>query len=144
MDEHRQDPLYRRNPQTASAHRRQVWLQINLPLIIAVLILLALGALVLQAGQSGSAHLGQWSQAVMVVLLFPVILLTFLGLLIVIALMVVIARLAGVVPPYARRAQLSVSRVERAARRNADAVAAPVIRLHGWRAGWRAVWRRFQ
>lgn len=142
MDEHREGPLMRRNPLTASEHRRQVWWQISLPILVGASVILALGMLVLQAGQGGALQLGQWAHASLIMLLIPLIALALLVSLAVAALIVVMVRLIGVIPPYARRAQVTLGRVERAARRNADAAAMPFIRLQGLCAGWRALWRR--
>lgn len=133
-------------PSTRASFRRQVWLEIYLPLAAGGMIL-AIGALVLWQGSGGG--LPTWRDTALVLLVLPWLVIGIVALLVVATLGVVIGRVVIWLPPRARRAQGILERTSDAARRTGDALAEPLIKVRAaWgasrtaaRAGAGAVWR---
>jgi len=128
-----------RNPNTEKTHRREVLLQITLPILVGVLIVIALATLV----SSGSTNeLGRWSQVTVIWLVLPVLLLSLLVLVLLAALIYGVSLLLGVIPRYACLTQYWFERVEGRVRKGADLAAEPVIKWQSARASMRRLFGR--
>ena len=112
-------------------HRRQFWLQIFLPLIVAVLLMLAVAVITSVAafGQNGDAP--RWAAIstiwlVIPVMFFGLVLLAILG-----GLVYLLARTLQVLPPYTSKAQYYVDRGTSEVKRFSDMAAEPVLFIEG-------------
>jgi uncharacterized BrkB/YihY/UPF0761 family membrane protein len=99
MDE---TPTPERNPKTHQAHRREVFLQITLPLIIGLIIALALAVLAVVAATS-DGNIKQAGDAALIFLIIPLMFVTVLFTLIFSALAYGIIRLNGTLPFYTNK-----------------------------------------
>ncbi len=94
------------------AHRRQVAWQIILPVILAVLLVVAAAVLVSLAAANGTGDIARWAEISTIWLVIPFI---FIGL-VVLALLIALAYLTGLaadfIPPYTRKAQVFFLQVE--------------------------------
>lgn len=112
-------------------HRRQLWTQILVPLLLAFVALAALGAFVWAASTNGNPDLSRWAAISTIWVVIPFMgagvffLVTFLGLI------YLILRLIKIIPPYTGKAQKFMWRLEGTVKRGADAVARPVLGIGG-------------
>jgi len=141
MDEKKPFPLPPRNPHTHANHRREVLLQVTLPLLITILLLVA-AVLGVNLGDNTQVH--RWANASLILLLIPVLFFSLLFLAILAMLVYAISRLLGILPPYARLTQDLFSQMEFKVKKAADAAVEPALRLHAAKAGWQAFTRRGQ
>ncbi len=119
------------NPETRAAYRRQVWLEVYLPLLLGAALVLGLVALLMRAGLGGR---GAWADAVTVLLLVP---LMGLGLALLVFLAAAIFGVSWLIhrlPRRASEAQWAAQRLAGTAERAGWLAAAPVIRLRAARA----------
>ena len=119
-------------------HRRQFWLQIFLPMIMAILLIFALAILAGIAAFGGSGDSARWAAIstiwlVIPVMFFGLILLALLG-----GLVYLLARTLQVIPPYTSKAQYYVNRGASEARRFSDMAAQPVLLFEGIKASLKA------
>lgn len=110
------------NPVTRSAFRRQVWLEIYLPLAFG---LAALAGAAWGLWQSGRAAPSAWADASTILLVLPVLIAAIIPLVIFIALSVGIIVLIRRLPEVTQQLQSIVYRVQWSVRRGADAAAQP-------------------
>jgi hypothetical protein len=111
-------------------HRRQVWWQIQLPVLLAALVLLVAPIVAWLTTMSGGGDVARWAAISTIWLLLPVMIF---GLIILVALFGVIfvaARLAGWIPRYSHRAQQVARRIAGGTRRGMDMVRRPVLAVH--------------
>ena len=101
-----QHPSYRR-------HRSQVAWQIVLPVILAVLCLIAVAVLVSMAAAGGNSDVTRWADVSAMWLSLPFIIGALVMLVLVIALAWAVGKGTGFIPPYTYKAQVFVNEVER-------------------------------
>jgi hypothetical protein len=126
------------NPVTRSAFRRQVWLEIYLPLVLGGGFLAAAAYLLWQSSL-GSAS--AWADAATSLMLLPVLILALIPLVLLVAASAGLVILIRRLPTVSQRLQSLMYRVQVAVRRGADAAAAPVVIGESAGAGigsWRA------
>jgi uncharacterized protein involved in cysteine biosynthesis len=128
-----------RNPITTRHHRRETWWQISLPLLVGALIFVALAV---GANFGTNEAVGQWARIAMILLAIPVIILALITLVVLVAFIYLIARLTGLIPPYAFLAQEFFARLARMSRQAADKAVEPILRLNAFTAGLGALRRR--
>jgi len=98
--------LHERNPKTHAEHRREVFWQITLPLIIGILLVLAaVGAIVFSATQP-LTDLARWADVSLIWLILPSLFFAFIMLVILMGIVYGISMLLKIVPRYARILQL--------------------------------------
>ena len=85
-----------RNPVTREKHRREVFWQITIPLVIALIIVIALAILIPVVGTHDSVS--QWADVSLIWLIVPQMFLALITLLILIVLVYVLAGLLKVLP----------------------------------------------
>ena len=115
-------PSYRR-------HRRQVWAQIVLPILLAALGVVALIVLVSLSSLRGQGDVGRWA-AISTIWLTPPMLIG--GLILLAALIAVnylLGRLTHLIPPYSNLVQRFFYRIEGGAKRAAEVAARPALLL---------------
>lgn len=115
------------------AFKRQVRLQVYLPLGIFTIVLAAVVAWFWVGGVGGA---GVWADVGLIMLLIPALLVGLIVLALFVTLAVLIGRLIGLIPEPANRVRLIVRRVERETTRGVDLALRPLVNLS---ALWSAV-----
>ena len=106
MDGSNRHLLPERNPKTHALHRREVFWQIMLPLLIGILfVLAAIAAIVFFATQPAS-ELGRWADVSLIWLILPSLFIALIILIILIGFVYAITLLLRLTPRYARIVQL--------------------------------------
>jgi predicted PurR-regulated permease PerM len=135
MDE---TPKPERNPKTHQAHRREVFLQITLPLIIGMIIALALAVLAVVAATS-DGNIKQAGDAALIFLIIPLMFVTVLFTLIFSALAYGIIRLNGTLPFYTKQAQDVMEQVRRQVQVGSDKAVEPILKIRSFLASLGAI-----
>lgn len=107
-----------------SAWRRQVWLQIYLPLAIGLFMILMLIALIVWS-QTGDASV--WADLSLVLLFIAAIILGFLGLMVLVAATIGVIYLTRVIPPPFDQTRTAVLNAQRSVEEASQAAAKPII-----------------
>ncbi len=111
------------------AHRKQVWTQILLPILITVAIIVAVIALTAVSTFRNQADVGRWAAISTIWLVLPVMAAGLLILILLIAMTYLVTRLIGLIPPYSYQAQKIFYRIEAGTKRITDMVVRPVLFL---------------
>ena len=104
--------------------RRQIWMQIYLPLGMGVMIL---AALVFWVWQAGFGAVTVWADVALVVVLIPLFVLGLIILIVLAGLTYGVFWLFGWLPDPLYRLQSIIARVERGTQKGADSVARPML-----------------
>ncbi len=132
MNEIQSTSIHERNPVTHARHSKQVFWQIILPMLVALLILIAVAIL---AGISGSAPARLWADISLIwliVLAIPPILVVAV---LIMGLAYLTIRLIGIIPRYTLRIQGILGVVQEKVHTISDKVSAPFIKINGFVAG---------
>ena len=132
-------PVKTGNPATALRHRREVFLQITIPLAIGIIIVLALA--VMTAVGVTAATQSQMADAALVELITPVLIFCVITLLILGASIYGLVRLILIAPYYFLRAQIFFLRIQLGVMRVDNRLVEPILRTHGFAAQTRAFGR---
>ena len=95
-----------RNPITHARHRREVFWQIILPMLIGILLVVGLVAGIIITGPTSTAELSRWADVSMIWLILPSLFVAFVFLVILIAFTYLISVVLKMTPRYARIVQL--------------------------------------
>ncbi|NIS80840.1 MAG: hypothetical protein GTO14_11665 [Anaerolineales bacterium] len=122
------DPRFSQDNDTnlTSATRRQIRLQIMLPLVLGMLVVVAAVVWILFSGY-GSASV--WADLALILLTIPMFILGLLLLAVLVVFTYIISRLIIGLPAPLRRAQRVAARSARASRRSGDLAAKPFVTL---------------
>jgi len=112
-------------------HRRQLWTQILVPLLLSFVALAALGAFVGFAASNSNPDLSRWAAISTIWIVIPFMVAGVLFLAIFGGLIYLMGRFIKVIPPYTGRAQKIIWRIEGIVKRGADAVVRPIFGLEG-------------
>jgi len=126
-----------RNLVTQAKHRREVFRQIFLPLIIAVVLLCVASGFVAYVGLAGTGDVSRWADISLIWLIVPAMVAALVFLALLVGLVAAVTWMLGALPPLARKVQDFMVRVDAAVRRGADAAASPFLRVRGMAAAWR-------
>lgn len=123
-------------------HRRQFWLQIFLPMLIAILLIIAVAVWtgIATFGQGGDSP--RWAAISTIWLVIPVMFFSLVFLAILIGLIYLMARALNVIPPYTAKAQYYVNHGTSEARRFSEMATKPVLFIEGIRASVKAFFGR--
>jgi FtsH-binding integral membrane protein len=123
-------------------HRRQFWVQIFLPMILAVFLVVAVAVLtgIAAFGQGGDAP--RWAAVSTIWLVIPVMFFGLIILTLLVGLIYLLARALQLLPPYTSKAQYYVDRGTSEAKRFSDMAAKPVLFLEGIIASLKAIFRQ--
>jgi hypothetical protein len=127
MSDDQPSELPERNPVTHRSHRKQVFWQITVPLIIGVVILLALGFLT--AWRTAPEPVRRWADVSLIWLILPMLVMLLLGTVIVGALAFVVIKIIQKLPAAMLRVQSAIASVGAAVRKLGDKLAGPFIRI---------------
>ena len=122
------------------AHRRQMRLQVYLPLGLSAL---AVIALVVGLWLGGVGDAGTWADVAVIMLLIPALLVGLIVLAAFIALAVLVGKLIGIIQEPAYRAQVIAHRVRKGITNGTDLALRPLLEMSAAGAVLRAVVRMF-
>ena len=115
-------------------HRRQFWLQIFMPMLIAILLIVALAVWtgIVTFGQGGDSP--RWAAISTIWLVIPIMFFSLIFLTILIGLIYLMTRALNIIPLYTAKAQYYVNRGTSEAKRFTDMATHPVlfIELNGF------------
>ena len=112
-------------------HRRQVWTQILLPVLIGALLLVAAPIVAWLTTMGGGGDTGRWAAISTMWLLIPVLIFGLILLAVLIGLIFVGARLAGLIPRYSLRIQNIAVRAAGGTQRATAMIRRPVLAVQG-------------
>lgn len=112
-------------------HRRELWTQILVPVIIAALALVAVIVLIALATFRSGGDVARWAAISTIWIVIPILILSLIFLVLLAALIYGMASLLKLIPPYTGYAQRIVWRAQGYIQRGADIVARPVLGLEG-------------
>jgi len=119
-----------RNPKTHVRHRREVFWQITLPLLLGILLLLAALAVIVLSATQPVTELGRWADVSLVWIILPSLLFAFILLVILVGFVYVVSKILRAVPQYTYKIQRFLERLTGIITRLADLIAEPVLRIH--------------
>jgi len=120
-------------------HRRQFWIQIFLPIILAVLLILAVAVLMSLAAFGGSPDTPRWAAVSTIWLVIPVMFFSLVFLILLAGFVFLLARLLKIIPPYTSKAQYYVNRGTSEVKRFSDKTTEPILFLEGIKASFLAI-----
>ena len=97
--------LPERNPVTHSRHRKEVFWQITIPLMIGILLVLVAVTVVLLSATHAATNLSRWADVSLIWLILPSLLIAFIFLVILIGFTYLISIVLKMTPPYAHLLQ---------------------------------------
>jgi predicted membrane protein len=130
-----------RNPLTHEKHRREVFWQITIPLIIGLAFIADLVALTIVTAAQGG-NVSQAADTSLIFLTIPTMLMAFVVLAVLAALAYGIIWMNKNLPPYFKKAQDAMVRVRDGVRSGADKLTGPVIRFKSMMASLEAFKRK--
>ena len=108
-------------------HRRQMWTQILLPILLTVLVFIAVIVLTSIATFRNNGDVARWAAISTIWLVLPVMITGLILLAILLAIIYLLARLIGVIPPYSDQAQRFVFQIEGYVKRGTEMILRPVL-----------------
>lgn len=115
-------------------HRRQLWTQILVPLLLTFVALAALGAVSWAAATNGDEELSRWAAISTVWVVIPFMIAGLIFFILFAGLIYLMMRFIKIIPPYTGKAQKFMWRVEGTVKRGADAVVRPILGVEGFAA----------
>lgn len=137
MTQEPEHPLPSRNLDTQRKHRRQLFWQILLPVLLGSAVIIALGVL---SSLADDAQVNQGASAALIWLIAPNLLLCLIGLGIVLAMTIGVWKFNQVLPTYTYRLQQGIARLGKNIDQIDNALAEPVLRVQGAIASLHALW----
>ncbi len=130
MDSQNRPTHLERNPKTHAAHRREVFLQIILPLLVGMLLILAaVGAIIFSALQPVT-DVERWAGVSLIWLILPALFFALLFLAVLAALVFGVSYLLRLIPHYAMVVQLFIERAKDKAGQLLNLSVEPVLRIN--------------
>lgn len=126
------DSVLPRNPITHHRHRREVFWQVTLPVVMACLLLLVLA--VLAAGLS-SERASKWADISLIWMIIPALLFSLLTMILLAAGVYLTLRLLHILPVYFYRGHNWFLLVHLRVGSMGDRLAEPFVRVRAWKAG---------
>ena len=120
-------PRIQRNPITHERHRREVFRQITLPLIIALVLIAVPVGLTVTASAAGASR---WADISLIWLIMPVLVVSLIFLILLSGITYGLIRLIGVLPRYALQVQDFFVLLHFQIARLNDKITQPLIKLH--------------
>ncbi len=108
-------------------HRKQVWAQILFPILMTALIIIAVIVVTGLATFRDHGDVGRWAAIATMWLVMPVMVAGLVFLVLLIAIIYLLARLNGLIPPYSHQAQRIFYRIEGGAKRIGEMARRPVL-----------------
>jgi uncharacterized membrane protein YcjF (UPF0283 family) len=127
-----------RNPVTQAVHRRQVFWQITLPLVLLVVIFLALSVVI---SLSGAGYQSRWADISLIWCLCPNLILLLLCVGSLGGMVYGLFRLQQILPGKLYRLQIFSVKVRDGVQKAFDVAVEPVLKVRSSRAGQKALWK---
>jgi hypothetical protein len=108
-------------------HRRQMWTQILLPILLSVILFIAIIVLTSLATFRGYGDVSRWAAISTIWLVMPIMVVSLILLVLLCAVIYLLARLIGVIPPYSHQAQRFVYRIEGFVRHGSEMIVKPAL-----------------
>ncbi|OGO26621.1 MAG: hypothetical protein A2136_09065 [Chloroflexi bacterium RBG_16_54_11] len=136
-----------RNPKTHAEHRREVFWQITLPLVLGLLLVLAAVEAIFFSALQPVTDVSRWAGVSLMWLILPLLFLALLFLVILVGLIYAISMLLRLIPGYAYKAQFYFTLAQDKLRQISDALVEPVLKIDSLVASLRYLrarrfWRR--
>jgi hypothetical protein len=125
--------LPERNPVTHARHRREVFYQITLPLLIGLLLLIVFFVFILLTVTQGGSTLQRWADVSLIWLIIPALFFTLIILVMMGAFIYLITFLLRLIPGYAHIGQMYLEMVKTRVGKITDLIVEPFLRT---RSGW--------
>jgi hypothetical protein len=122
---------FSKNHPSYQNHRRQFWAQIFLPMILAVIIIIAVAVITGVAAFGANGDAPRWAAISTIWLVIPVMFFGLLFLTLLVGLVYLLARGLQLLPPYTSKAQYYVDRGASEVKRFSDMAAEPVLFIEG-------------
>ena len=113
-------------------HRRELWIQILLPILLAWVLLLGTVAVASVAAFKGNGDAARWAAISTIWLAIPSMLMAVIVLATLIVMVVLVWRFGRGIPRYSWRAQRLLNRVETTTKRGAEMVRRPTSALRAF------------
>ena len=110
-------------------HRKQIWTQILLPILAAVLVFIAVIIMTSMATFRGNGDVDLWAAISTIWLILPVLFAGLIFLILLIAMIYLMAWLTALIPPYSFQGQQIVHRIEEGIKRIAQMVRKPKLAI---------------
>ncbi|HIE57749.1 MAG TPA: hypothetical protein EYP88_05915 [Anaerolineales bacterium] len=131
-------PERERNARTWEAHRRDVFWQITIPLVIILLVILGLMVLTVVAA-TGSGPTAQAGDAALIFLIIPLMAMALISLILFSGIAYGLIRLNRALPFYTKPVQDTLYMVRDRINHGADKVTKPFLKVHGLIASAKAI-----
>ena len=131
-----------RNPRTHAEHRREVFWQITVPLVIGVLLVIAAAVFILISASQPASELRRWADVSLMWLILPSMIFAFMCLVIVVGLVVVVSAILRVIPRYALAVQMYFDTARHKVGQMNDKLVEPVLKINSLGAGLRFLRQR--
>lgn len=142
MDSSKKAVLPERNPKTHAQHRREVFWQVTLPLLIGIILLLAAVAGVVYSATQPATELDRWGYVSLMWLILPTLFLALILMIFLAGLVYLVSQLLRLIPPYAHVAQQYFEKGKTKVAQLSNLSIEPVVRLRSYWAVLRRVGRR--
>ncbi len=130
------------NASPTADHRRQMRLQVWLPLVITLLVVLALAALTIFGAVQGSPQVERWGAISAILVIIPVLIWGIVFLVITGAVLYGVSILLKKMPDWMLKLQLQMMRLSLGVRRAANVITQPVIKTNTFSARVSRLWER--
>jgi len=108
-------------------HRKQMWTQILLPILLTVLVFIAVIVITSLATFRDNGDVARWAAISTIWLVLPIMIAGLVFLIILLALIYLLARLIGLIPPYSNQAQRFVYQVEGYVKHGTEMIVRPAL-----------------
>jgi uncharacterized membrane protein len=132
-------PKLTENHPSYQNHRRQFWLQIFLPMILAALLILVVVVITGVSAFGVNGDSPRWAAISTIWLVIPVMFFGLLFFVLLAGLVFLLARGLEALPPYTSKAQYYVNRAASEAKRFSDMATQPLLFLEGIKASLKAI-----
>ncbi len=128
-----------RNLKTHAAHKREVFWQITLPLVIGILLMLAVVVAIILSATQPVTDVSRWADVSLMWLILPSLFAALIFLAIMVGLVFAITQLLKVVPRYARIIQLFFEQGKGKISHLTNSMVEPIVRVNSfWASARRA------
>jgi len=130
MDTSNRHNLPERNPKTYAVHRRQVFWQVTLPLVVGILLVLGTIVLIILSATQPVTDLDRWADVSLVWLILPSLFFALILLIILVGVVYAITVIFRLVPRYARVVQLYFELGKDKVSHISNRVVEPILKMH--------------
>ena len=108
-------------------HRRQMWTQILLPILLTVLVFIAVIAITSMATFRNNGDVARWAAISTIWLVLPIMIAGLIVFAILLGIIYLLARLISLIPPYSNQAQRFVYQIEGYVKSGTEMIVKPIL-----------------